>query len=160
MNDEILGLSVVSATGMRLRELYPTVTWYREVITNLRFPHFFVFQLAVQSSEERLNYWWIEYLVTLRYRVAADTTFTSNLQEQLDTMGLKLLSDLNFLNWFGHPVKVKDARYEKEDGVLHFFFTFKIMATKPKEEVVKQMKLDLNITIGGEQIGDITTVTE
>lgn len=147
---ELVATSVTSALGIQLREIFPGVTWYREVVPAqlLVFPHWFVNQLTLDIEPERQNEWWVNYFVTMRYREVSDpATITGSLQERLDNVSIKLLSELECIYWGNIPVAVRNLRTEKIDGVLHVFANITVMATKPLPEIVKQMKLEVTTNI-------------
>ncbi|MDR2560073.1 MAG: hypothetical protein LBC86_11125 [Oscillospiraceae bacterium] len=144
---EIVGESVKSALGQQIMRVFPGVTWYKEQITNLRFPHFFVLQLALQSDEERKGYWWMQYLVNIRYRHVSDPTTMSTIQEALDGVALKMLTEFNTIMWDNIPVRIINPRYEKIDGVLQYFCNIRVQITKARMEEIKQMSLATNLII-------------
>jgi len=145
---ELIATSVTSALGIRLREIFPSVTWYRETIPAqlLVYPHFFVTQLSVNATYERRNYRIIDYLATIRYREVADpSSITGSLQERLDDTGIKLLSELESITWGDMPVTLRDRYTEKVEGVLHFFCNVSVMAKKPIELGPLQEQLSTSI---------------
>jgi len=146
---ELIATSVTSALGIRLREIFPGVTWYRETIPAqlLVYPHWFVSQLTLDIQPERRNHWQVSYFATMRFRVAADpASVVGSLQQQLDDASIKLLADLESIYWNGIPVRISNLRTEKVDGVLHCFCNIEIMATKPIEVGPLQEQLEINIT--------------
>lgn len=149
MQYEIIGESVKDAVIRELVRLFPNPPYfvYSETISpvNLRFPHFFVFQLSVNAEEERKDYWWIDYLINIRYRhVDNPQIFGTNIEKALDDVSFELMSGLDTINWFGTRHKVKMSRAnEKIDGVLQCFYNVRIHAQRPKEEVALQMSLQL-----------------
>lgn len=140
---EIIGESIKSASGAEIMKSFPGATWYKEQITTLKYPHFFVHQLTLDITEDRKNRWWISALMNIRYRIAADPTTDSKLQEKLDAVGLQLLCDLQNIYLIDILVKIRNARYEKVDGVLFFFYDIKFQVTKPQLDKVKQMQLEI-----------------
>jgi len=145
---ELVATSVTSALGIRLREIFPGVMWYRETIPAqmLVYPHWFVNQLTLNIQPERRNHWWLSYFATMRYHVAADpASVVGSLQQQLDDASIKLLADLDYIYWNGIPVRISNLRTEKIDGVLHCFCNVDVMATKPIEIDPLQEQLEVNI---------------
>jgi len=148
MKYELIATSVTSALGIRLREIFPGITWYRETVPAqmLVYPHWFVNQLTLDIQPERRNHWIIGYFATMRYHVAADpASVVGSLQQQLDDASIKLLSELEAIYWNGIPVKISNLRTEKIDGTLHCFCNITIMATKPIEIEPLQETLETNI---------------
>lgn len=120
---------------------------YDEAVTTLRFPHFFIFQLTLDSTPDNYNHWLMRGFYNIRYRVAADTTRITNINEQLDAVAFDL-SDI-----FNEPIPFMDGWIkltqsqptEKIDGVLHAFFSANVRVTKPLPDVPLQESLDLDI---------------
>lgn len=132
---ELSAISVTSGLVIELGKIFP-YTRYREVVPaqRIEYPHFFVNQLTVSATTERRNHWIIEYLANIRYHVAADPASVSgSLQQRLDDVSIKLLSELDYIYWDGIPVRIKNPRTEKVDGVLHHFCNISVMANKPVE---------------------------
>ena len=146
---ELVANSVTGALGKELNRIFPTVPWYRETSpAQLRdYPQFFVHQLTLDTQAERQNHWIVNYLVNIRYHAAADpATVVSGLQEELDDMAIKLMAELECIQW-ELPVRVLNPRTEKVDGVLHYFCNISVMCRKPLPEEIKQMELDVNTNI-------------
>lgn len=142
---ELKDLTVTSAFAIRLGEIFPNSTRYREVVTALAFPHFFILQLTMDTETDNYNRWWANYFYNIRYRYVADpSTQTANLNQQLDGVGLKLLSDLEYIEYEGSKFRVQNARVEKVDNVLHYFCNIKVRVSKPLPEVPLQETLDVN----------------
>jgi len=145
---ELVATSVTSALGIRLREIFPGITWYRETIPAqlLVYPHWFVNQLTLNIQPERRNHWSLSYFATLRFHVAADpASVVGSLQQQLDDASIKLLADLDYIYWNGIPVRISNLRTEKVDGVLHCFCNVDVMATKPIKLDPLQEQLEVNV---------------
>lgn len=146
---ELIATSVTSALGIRLREIFPGVTWYRETVPAqlLVFPHFFVNQLTLDMQPERQNHWFINYFATIRYREVSDpASITGSLQERLDNIGIKLMSELEYIMWNDIPVTIRNPRIEKIDGVLHWFGNITVMSTKPVVLDPLQEQLEINVS--------------
>lgn len=135
---EIIGETIKSATSIKLGELFGNIYRYKENITKQKFPNFHIIQVnmsvtpkglsarnsAINIKKDRIQ---LDYLINIQYRVAEDTELVSNLQQQLDDVGLKLLANFSSIN-LEKPTKIKNARYEKVDGVLQFFFNVTVFA--------------------------------
>ena len=146
---ELVANSVTAALGKELEKIFPDVPWYRETSpTQLcEYPHWFVHQLTINTASERRNYFMVNYLINMRYHIAADPSkVTGNLQEQLDDAGIKILSELEYIYFDGMPVRVVEQRTEKVDGVLHWFGNISIMTHKPKAPEPVQETLETDIT--------------
>ena len=131
---ELVDLSVVSGVVRQLGVVFPGSTRYREAVTNLRYPHFFVWQIRQGFERERVDKWKIHYLVNIRYRQASQPELVTDLQENLDRVGLAMLNGLEYIYWNDMPVRIERAYYEKVDGVLQFFCEVNVIGTKPVEE--------------------------
>ena len=144
---------VKQAIVERLLKLFPNVAVYKEAKTNIVYPHFFVYQITLSSEEERKDYHLLSYSMEIRYRVASDPSTDLKLEQNLDNMGLKLLQDFNIIDFEEEKIRCKDKRYEKVDGVLHFFFTIDILTKYVSgEETIKQNKLSVEVNANGKQI--------
>ncbi len=138
---EILGESVKSALGAELMRIFPGVSWYKESSTNTRYPHFFVSQLTLSSTEDRRGRYHLQYSMTVRYRAAE--TPPPDLQTTLDGVGLRLLSSIQTVSIGNVPIRMTGARYEKADGVLHFFCNILLQVTHEEAEAIKQQQMTL-----------------
>ena len=127
---------------MKLLEIEPNIAVYKEATTKPVFPHFFVNQLTVSDSEERKNYHLLTYSIIIRYRVASDISTDLKLQQDLDEMCLKLLSNFNIITFNDSSVRCYDKMTEKVDGVLHFSFKIDLYAKyKDNQERIKMNNL-------------------
>ena len=145
---EITGESIKGAIGRELRVIIPEATLYREAITNvanLRFPHIFTNQLSIGSYEERRGYYWLTYLVNLRYRHVSDPITSSTLQENLDRVGLLLTAGLQRIRIGEVIIPIKEARYEKVDGVLQFFCNITIQITQEQFKGIEMETLEIGL---------------
>lgn len=144
---------VKQAIVQKLLELFPDINVYKEAKTNIVYPHFFVYQINLSSEEERKDYFLLFYSMEIRYRLASDSSTDLKLEQNLDNMGLKLLQSFNIIDFEEEKIRCKDKRYEKVDGVLHFFFTVDIL-TKivSDEERIKQNKLSLEVYANGSKV--------
>ena len=140
----ILGESVKSGVAIELLKAFPTIIPYREQITEPAFPHFFIEQLTMSANEERKRKWWLNYLITIRYRVAADIALVRNLQADLDSMSLGLLAELQTINLGRFTIPFRSPRTEKSDGVLFYFANFQFQVSKEEAEEIKMQTLELD----------------
>ena len=92
----------------------------------------------------------LDYLMNIQYRIAENTELITNLQQQLDEVGLKLCTEFTELD-LELPTKEKNAYYEKEEGILHFFFNITVFAIPETDEDEKMKKLELNQYINKEE---------
>lgn len=130
---ELIATSVTSGLTIRLGEIFPDVSRYRETVAaqNLKYPHFFINQLTISTETERRNHVWVNYFATIRYHHVQDpVTNYQGLQEVMDRVSIEMLSELSSITWDGMPVEITNARTEKIDGVLHWFGNIRVMASK------------------------------
>lgn len=140
---KIIGETIKSATSIKLGEIFKDVTRYKESVTNVKYPHFFINQVNLDITPAGKNRMKLDYLMNIRYRVASDISLVTNLQQQLDEIGLKLCSELTELD-LELPTKTKNRTYEKDDGVLQFFFNITVFAIPENEEGNKFKNYKLN----------------
>ena len=119
---ELKSEEVKNAIVSRLLEIAPNVAVYKEAVTVPKYPHFFVHLISVSDEEERKDYHILNYSFDVRYRVASDSSTDLKLEQNLDAMALKLLSEFNIITCGDIKIRLEGKRYEKQDGVLHFFF--------------------------------------
>ena len=146
---EIIGLSVISALGAEITKVFPGARWQRETVTNPQFPHFFVQQLSASSSEERKNHWWLDYLMNVQYRIAANPQAVGNLLEQLNNIGAKMKSDIQNIYWDNVPVRIRNPRYEIQEGILQYTCNVRVQGTKTSEEYTKMLEFEQNTNMVG-----------
>ena len=183
MSYEIIGETIKSATSIKLGEIFRTPVIqngqqvvqngqpvynypirYKENITNPQYPNFSIVQVnlnvtpqqslrqsALNKVVKRIQ---LDYLMNIQYRVVENTESITNLQQQLDAVGLKLLAEFDELP-LELPTKVKNCRYEKADGVLQFFFEVTVYANPSvtQEPIMQDMSLD-------ESLGTLVEETE
>lgn len=154
---EIIGETIKSATSIKIGEIFKTETIkngqtvytyptrYKESVVNVKYPHFHITQVSMDishtgTSRDRLQ---LDYLMNVRYKIAEDLSKVTNINQQLDDVGLKLCSQLTELN-LELPTKTKNRRYEKTDGILQFFFNITVFAYPETEEKEKFKELELN----------------
>lgn len=82
----------------------------------------------------------------LRYRVASDPSTDLKLQQNLDSVGIKLLNSFNAIACGNEFIRCENKSIEKENGVLHFMFDIRIMVKNVSdEEAIKFNKLEVII---------------
>lgn len=141
---EIIGESIKSATSIKLGEIFGTnIKRYKESVTNVQYPNFFIYQVSANITPTTRNRWNIDYLMNIRYRYVQDVETVTNLEQKLDEMALNLMAQFTEIQ-LERPVKVKNARYEKADGVLQFFFNVTVMIQRQLTEDEKMRILKLN----------------
>lgn len=155
---EIIGETIKSATSIKLGQLFSNPHRYKENITDMDYPNFMIVQvnltvtprqtLQTSSLNNPLRRVQLDYLMNIQYRVAQNTEDITNLQQQLDDVGLKLCAEFKELD-LELPTKVKNARYEKADGVLQFFFDVTVFATSEvtNDEKMENLSLDEDISV-------------
>lgn len=142
---------VKQAINERLLELFPDIAVYKEAKTKIIYPHFFVYQINVSDTEERKCYHLISHSMEIRYRVASDSTTNPKLEQNLDSMSLKLFQGFDIIDFEDEKMRCEEKRAEKVDGVLHFFFTVNILAKVVSNvETIKQNKLEVVLKNGGQ----------
>lgn len=141
---EIIGESVKSATSIKLGEIFGTdIKRYKESVTNVQYPNFFIYQVSANITPTTRNRWNIDYLINIRYRYVQDVETVTNLEQNLDAMALDLMAQFTEIQ-LERPIKVRNARYEKADGVLQFFFNVTVMIKRQLTEDEKMRILTLN----------------
>ena len=146
MSYEIVGETIKSATSLKLGQIFGNdVIRYKESVVNVKFPHFFISQVNLTQTPKGVGNGRVQldYLVNIRYRIANDLAQITNIQQQLDAVGLKLCNELTELD-LELPTKTKNRNYEKDDGVLQFFFNITVFAMPQTEEKEKFKKYELN----------------
>jgi len=139
----IMGESVKAGVMLELDKAFPDIYLYKERVSEPMFPNFFLEQLTVGAKEERKGYWWLNYLLTLRYRPAADAVLESSLQEKLDETGFKLLSGLQNISLGTFLIPFRNPRTEKNSGALFYFCNFQFQVSKPEIEAIKMWHLTI-----------------
>lgn len=139
---------VKQAIVERLLEVFPDVRVYKEASSVVEYPHFFVYQIILLDDEDRKDVHILDYSMEIRYRVASDPTVDLTLERDLDNMGLKLLQYFNIIDFEGEKVRCTEKSITKSDGILHFFFTIRIMVKKVSDSrEVTQNTLDVQIEL-------------
>lgn len=140
---EIIGETIKSATSLKLGQIFEGVTRYKEAVVNVKFPHFFIKEVSLDVTHKGKDRLQLDYLMNIRYRIAEDLSVVTNVNQQLDEVGLKLCTQLTELD-LELPTKTKNRTYEKDDGVLQFFFNITIFAKPETEDEEKFKDLELN----------------
>lgn len=151
---EIIGESIKSATSIKLGQIFGSETYrYKESITAPDYPNFSIVQVELNITPQQTirqsvmnnvpKRMQLDYLMNIQYRVAENTERITNLQQQLDQVGLKLLTEFDEID-LELPVKVKNAYYEKADGVLQFFFNVAIFITPEATNEATMQDLNIN----------------
>lgn len=144
---EISNAAIVSAVGIKLRECFPGVSWYKEAVGTLKYPHFFVQITNSDVTQVMKNRYKINYLINVRYRAAADPSTIPNLNEKLDETALALMDCLGEIKLETVPFRMKNQNAQKPDNVLQYMTGLTIRAKKPEEAVPYMMVLDENYYI-------------
>lgn len=141
---ELIKQSIIS----ELLRMFPEVSVYKEAKTSLSYPHFFIYQISLSDEQERKNYHILTYSMDIRYRVASDSSTDLKLQQNLDSVGIKLLNSFNVISCGDEFIRCENKSIEKEDGVLHFMFNIRIMVKNVSdEENISMNKLGMEVKI-------------
>ena len=127
---ELIKQSIIS----ELLRMFPEVSVYKEAKTSLSYPHFFIYQISLSDEQERKNYHILTYSMDLRYRVASDPSTDLKLQQNIDSVALKLLNSFNIISCRNEFIRCENKSIEKENGVLHFMFDIRIMVKNVSDE--------------------------
>jgi len=156
MSYQIIGETIKSATSIKIGEIFRVQTGtsqsgdpiysyprrYKENITNQTYPNFHIIQVLVNQTPAGRKRMQLDYLINVQYRVAENTEDVTNLQQQLDEVGLRLCSELTELN-LERPTKTKNRNYEKVDGVGQFTFNITVYAIPEESPTIKMEELEL-----------------
>lgn len=140
---EIIGETIKSATSLKLGEIFDNPTRYKEGVVKVKYPNFFISQVNLEVTPKGKDRLQLDYLMNIRYHIAEDLSLITNINQQLDEVGLKLCTQLTELD-LELPTKTKNRRYEKDDGVLQFFFNITVFAYPETEEKEKFKEYELN----------------
>ncbi len=144
MEEGIIGESVKSAISIKLGEIFGDNTIrYKEKVTKMLYPNFFIYIVSAPITPNTKNRAYINYLVNIKYRVAEDTTNLTNLELELDKIAFRLMTEFTHIT-LDKPIMIRNARYEKSDGVLEFMCNINVFIQKKLEEKPKQEKLKLD----------------
>ena len=141
MGYEIIGETIKSATSIKLGEIFDNPKRYKENITNPQYPNFSIIQVNTNITPAGRTRLQLDYLMNIQYRVAENTESITNLQQQLDAVGLKLCAELTELD-LELPTKTYNRYYEKVDGVCQMFFNITVYAYPETKEETKMQILD------------------
>lgn len=147
MRTRLTSETIKNAVSGELQGIFPSITVYKEQITLPNFPHFFINQLNVSTTEDRKNHYFKTYLMNIRYRQVADPSNEARIEQELDEVGHKMIEDFVKVQINDKPYKIREAYYEKVDGVLHFSCRIRVQIEKQKEEVAKMMHIEESIEI-------------
>lgn len=135
----LIGEVIRSAIAVRLKELFPDITVYKEKIEQgVRYPHFFILQLNTSKEKDLGDRGWIYYQVNIRYRPTPD--FNSKYSD-LEQVGTDLMWALDTITVSGYPLRGRDMNYQLVDGTLQFFINFR-MRIKQEQEIIKMLTLN------------------
>ena len=155
MSYEIVGETIKSATSIKIGDIFKVATTqdgktvytypkrYKENITKPTYPNFFIDQVNLEVTPKGKTRLQLDYLMTIKYRVAENTETITNLQQQLDAVGLRLTTELTELD-LERPTKTKNRYYTVDDGVLNFFFNITVFAVPSEIPHINMRHLDLN----------------
>lgn len=133
----------------RLLELFPDISVYKEAKTSPLYPHFFVYQLNLSVDKERKDYYIYDYSMDIRYRTSSDPSTNLKLQQDLDSISLILLNNMDIIRCKNSYIRCEQKNIEKVDGVLHFFCHFRILIRleNENEDIRKfsDMEVDINV---------------
>lgn len=149
---ELTGETIKNSIARELGKIFPDIAVYKEEQSNpYQFPNFFVLQLSANTVEDRKDHYFQTFLYEVRYRHVADVELEPKIEQRLDNVGLKLITEFNRLTIDNRPYRIQNANYEKVDKVVHFTFQVRVQVEKEKEEKVKmlEVKQNTNINTGG-----------
>ena len=130
---ELSGETIKNAIARELNEIFPEIAVYKEEqSTPYDFPNFFILQLSANTTEDRKD----------RYRHVADVETEPRIEQNLDKVGLQLITNFTTITLDNRPYKIRQANYEKVDKVVHFTFQVRVQVEKEKQEKVKMMRLE------------------
>ena len=149
---ELIGESIKSAISIKLGELFDNPIRYKESITKPSYPNFHIVQSscnvtpmqtkvegALHKDLKRIK---LDYFMNIQYRIAQDTELITNLKQQLDAVGIKLLAEFTEIE-LERPVYTKNCRYEIVDGVLQFFCNITVYATNEQVDDIDMNSLNI-----------------
>lgn len=144
------GETIKNAIARELNDVFPDISVYKEEQTTpYSFPHFFILQLSVNTSEDRKDHYFQTYLYNVRYRQVADVETDPRIEQNLDRVGQSLITNFTKVTLDNRPYKIKEASYEKVDKVVHFTFQVRVQVEKEPIEKVKMMRLEEHQYIKG-----------
>ena len=150
------GETIKNAIARELNKIFPDIAVYKEEQTNpFEFPHFFILQLSASSQEDRKDHYFQTFLFNVRYRHIADVELEPRIEQNLDSVGLKLITEFNRITLDNGPYRVLQVNYEKVDKVVHFTFQIKVQVVKEPEDGIKMQKIKEQIIFGNKTIVNI-----
>lgn len=145
---ELSGETIKNAIARELNEIFPEIAVYKEEQSNpYDFPNFFILQLSANTSEDRKDHYFQTYLYNIRYRHVADVETEPRIEQNLDKVGLQLITNFTTITLDNRPYKIRQANYEKVDKVVHFTFQVRVQVEKEKTAGVPMRKLEQNTNI-------------
>ena len=139
--------TIKNAVFGELQEIFPNIAVYKEQSTLPKFPHFFINQLNLSTSQDRKDHYFQTYLMNIRYRQVADPSNEAKIEQELDEIGHRMIEDFVKIQLNNRPHKIREAYYEKVDGVLHFSCQIRVQVEKQKQESIKMEHLEEHIGI-------------
>lgn len=147
----LTGETLKNAIAIQLMKSMPELNVYKESISTPKFPHCVISLLNINCSEERKGYYLLSYNFMLQYRVVADLSSYSKLQQALDRASLIFMETFDLLKVDDEYVRCTDKSTEKSEGILLFNFNIKLLVNKIDLEnlgkVDKMRILDYNVYI-------------
>lgn len=149
---ELSGETIKNAIARELNEIFPDIAVYKEEqSTPYDFPNFFILQLSANTIEDRKDHYFQTYLYNIRYRHVADVETEPRIEQNLDKVGLQLITNFTTITLDNRPYKIRQANYEKVDKVVHFTFQVRVQIEKEKAAGVPMRKLEQNTNIKQEE---------
>lgn len=146
---KLSGETIKNAISEKILEIFPNYYVYKEEQSALLFPHFFILQLNLSTTEDRKDHYFQTYVMNIRFRQVADVATEPKIEQKLDDVGVQLLTNFTEISLVGRPVKIREAYYEKVDKVLHFSCQIKVQIEKEKPEEVKMLRLEQETNMKG-----------
>ncbi len=146
---KLSGETIKNAISEKILEIFPNYYVYKEEQSTLLFPHFFILQLNLSSTEDRKDHYFQTYVMNIRFRQVADVATEPKIEQKLDDVGVQLLTNFTEISLVGRPVKIREAYYEKVDKVLHFSCQIKVQIEKEKPEEAKMLRLEQETNMKG-----------
>lgn len=144
------GETIKNSIARELNRIFPDIAVYKEEQPDpFQFPNFFIFQLSVNSVEDRKDHYFQTFLYEIRYRQIADVELEPRIEQKLDNVGLQLTTELVRVTIDNRPYRVLQTNYEKVDKVGHFTFQIRVQVEKEPIEEVKMQVLEENTNIKG-----------
>lgn len=149
---ELSGETIKNAIARELNRIFPEIAVYKEEqSTPYDFPNFFILQLSANTTEDRKDHYFQTYLYNVRYRHVADVETEPRIEQNLDKVGQKLITEFTTITLDNRPYKIRQANYEKVDKIVHFTFQVRVQVEKEKQEKVKMQVLEQNTNIKQEE---------